>query len=1019
MSNKILRPLSCVLAMFVFTGVTMAQTGTLTGTVTDSEINEPLPGANILLEEIERGAASDLNGEFTLDNIPYGTYTAVVTFIGYSTTTIEITIDQDVVQQDFQIEPDHLGLDEVVVIGYGTRDRRDLTGSVARVSAEDLASSPLSNLESGLAGRAAGVQVSTASGLPGGEVAVRVRGAASIGAGNQPLYVVDGVPITTRTTSSSLAGNASEHTTSALADLNPADIESMEVLKDAAATAIYGSRAANGVVLITTKRGIAQQTEISVNHYSGIATETERLNMLDGPQYVTVTREAGVAGSDAFPDPNNAPTYDWADAVHRSGYNTQTDISLRGGDENTRFYVGGTFFSQEGYLIENKFQRSSARVNLDHSVSPDFRIGANFSVSQVDNNRVGSDNLVMGLITSSALNAPIRPIYLDDGSFNTNHIFTDADGNVMPGTIQGNIAFNTVQEAVDNRRELESLRLIGGSFFEWDIASNLELRGSFSVDNLAADEFYRYLSQTGSGAPDGDGQRRNESTMNWIAEAYLTYITDLSERQSLNAVGGLSYQSYRTEGIYVSGTNFPSDLFPNVASAAEMSSFTAYTDEQWGIESYFSRLTYSFDDRYILEASARVDGSSRFGADNQYGFFPAGSFAWRLTNESFMQNQSFFDDLRVRASYGLLGNDNIGDFASRGLWAGNANYAGQPGLQPSQLESPELKWEQTSQLDVGLDLTTLNERLAFSADYYYKYTTDMLLDVPLPYTSGFSSVQDNIGEMKNYGFEFTLDTQNITGAFQWTTNFNITFNRNEVVNLVGDEPILGIQNQRAEEGHPLGVFYLQEWAGVDSETGLPQWYVVDEETGDRTTTNNYGEATRQHVGSAQPDFFGGFTNTFSYAGFDLSVFFQYVYGNKIYWQDGTFLLNPVTSFNKSTDILERWQSPGDVTDVPRFRDDDGNPVASTQASTRFLQDGSYLRLKDVTLNYSFPAGLVENLGLRNVNVYLKGVNLLTFTSYEGLDPELAGHGDTTLGQGVSFFTPPQGRTIMAGVRFSL
>jgi len=1005
-----------VLCTMALTGAAFSQ-GSVSGTVTDSRTGETIPGVNVAITELQTGASTDIDGEFEISNIPEGTYTIVATYVGYRSYSSEIEVGTTTLTYDISIEQDILGLDELVVIGYGTRERRDLTGSVARVSSADVESVPLSNLESGLAGRAAGVQVSTASGLPGGEVAVRIRGAASIGAGNQPLYVIDGVPITSRQTSTSLAGNDSQHTTSALSDLNPSDIESIEVLKDAAATAIYGSRASNGVVLITTKRGRAQQTEVTVNHYSGIATETERLNMLNGPEFVTITQEAITAGSANYPAPGNAPTYSWTDAVHRTGYNNQTDISLRGGDEITRFYVGGTYFSQEGYLIENRFQRASVRLNLDHSVTNNFRIGSNFSLTRQINDRVGSDNLVMGLITSSALNAPIRPIYLEDGTFNPSHIFTDADGNVLPGTVTGNIAFNTVQEARDNTRNFKSFRMIGNGFAEWTIRDGLELRGSIGLDFLTGDTFTRYLSMTGSGAPDGSGTRRNEGTVNWIGESTLNYQTNIADNQRLHALVGVSYQYYRTEGVFVSGTNFPSDDFPNVASAAEMSVFTAYTDEQSGLESYFTRLMYNYDSRYILEGSARVDGSSRFGADNRYGFFPAASAAWRISNENFMDNVDFFDDLRVRVSYGLLGNDNIGDFASRGLWAGDANYAGSPGLHPSQLQSPQLKWEQTSQLDIGLDLAILDERLALSVDYYHKYTTDMLLGVPLPYTTGFADVEDNVGEMRNTGFEFTLDSQNMRGAFQWNSNFNITFNNNEVVRLVDGEPILGIQNQRAEEGHPVGVFYLQEWAGVDSDTGLPQWYVVDED-GNRSITNNYAQATRQYVGSVQPDFFGGFTNNFSYGGFDLSVFFQYVYGNKIYWQDGTFLLNPHSNFNKSTAILDRWQQPGDVTDIPRFRNDAGDPVASTQASTRFLQDGSYLRLKDVTLTYHLPSEFVNRIGLQRANIYVKGTNLLTFTSYDGLDPELAGHGASTLGQGVSFFTPPQARTVLAGVRFA-
>lgn len=1006
-----------VCGICLFAGAAYAQ-GTLAGTVTDESTGEPLPGSNILILQLDRGASANAAGEYSIGNIPVGTYDVRVTYIGYRTFRGTVTIDPGENELDPVLDPDYLGLDEVLVIGYGTRERRDLTGSVSKVTRSQVENVPVSNIESALSGRATGVQVSSASGLPGGEVAVRIRGAASLGAGNQPLYVVDGLPVTTRQTSTSLAGNETQHTTSALADLNPSDIESIEILKDAASAAIYGSRASNGVILITTKRGRAQQTEVTVNHFSGAATETNRLDLLDGPGYVAVTREAGTAGSAGYPDPENAPTYNWLDAVHRTGYNTQTDIAFRGGDELTRFYVSGTYFSQEGYFIENRFQRGSVRLNIDHSVTENLRIGTNFGLTRVFNDRVGSDNLLMSLLTSSALNAPIRPIYLEDGAYNPVQVFTDDEGNVLPGSIIGNPAHNTVQEARENTRNFRSFRVIGNSFAEWTLADGLELRGSLGLDLLSGNEFNRYLSKTGAGAPDGSGQRRNEETVNWTGESTLAYQMTPGQDHRLDALAGVSYQSYQTGGLLVAGTNFPSDLFPNVASASEMEAFSAFTNEKWGLESYFSRLMYDYDDRYTVEGSARVDGSSRFGADNRYGFFPSASAGWRISGESFMDNAGLFDDLRLRVSWGLLGNDGIGDFASRALWAGNANYAGEPGLRPDQIESPRLKWEQTSQWDLGLDMALLNERIALSADYYYKYTSDMLLGVQLPYTSGFADVDDNIGEMKNSGIEFSLETQNVQGEFQWSTTFNITFNKNEVVSLVNDEPVTGLLHQRAEEGHPMGVFYLQEWAGVNPDTGLPQWYVVEED-GTRSVTSNYAEATRQHAGSVQPDFFGGFANSISYAGFDLSVFFQYVYGNSIYWDDGSFLLNPHSNMNKSTAILDRWRQAGDETDIPRFRDDNGNVISSTQASTRFLQDGSYLRLKDVTLTYHLPPDLVNLVGLQRANIYIKGTNLLTFTDYDGLDPELAAHGTTTLRQGATFFTPAQMRTVLAGIRFTL
>lgn len=974
-----------------------AQEGSISGQITDEETGESLPGASVLLEGTQFGVSTDMDGMYTLANIPEGEYTLNVTYIGYAdfSTTVQLAEGQDLTV-DVAMEPDFLGLEELVVVGYGTRERRDITGSVSSVSGLDVETLPVSNVESALAGRSSGVQVTSSSGLPGGEVTIRIRGASSVGAGNQPLYVVDGVPITTGTTSFSLAGNAGEHTTSALADINPADIESMEILKDAAATAIYGSRAANGVVLITTRRGMAAATEFTVSHYTAFVTETNRFDMMDGPGFVEVAREAGVPGSDGYPDPADAQTYNWVDAVHQQGINQNYDVSVRGGDERTRFFITGTYFDQEGYLIENRFRRMSGRLNLDHSITDRFQVGLNFQFTRGMNDRVGSDNLVMGLITSSALQTPINPIFLEDGSYNF-------------GNVPGNIAFNTVFEAEQNRRELRTFRSIGNVFGEIEILPGLDFRTSWGLDLLDADDFRRYLAGHGSGGLVGSGSRRNEGTINWVGTNTLNYRTVFNDIHRLTVLGGIEFQHLRREGVFAAASNFPSDLFPNITSATEPTSTTAYTSQDWGLMSYFTRATYSFDNRYIFEGSARVDGSSRFSEANRFGFFPAGSVAWRITEEGFMRDNRNFDELKLRFSAGLVGNDNIGDFAARPLWAGGANYGGIPGLAPDQLESPELRWESTLQFDLGLDMALLNERLGLTFDIYQKNTTDMILPAQLPLTTGFTAVTRNVGEMMNQGIELGMNTFNLTGALRWTTDFNISFNRNEVTALVDDEPILGIDNQRAEVGHPLGVFFLPEWAGVDPETGMPQW--LDAEG---NPTSDYAAAERRHVGDAQPAFFGGLSNTFSYGGFDLSTLFQFVYGNDIYWSSGHFLYNSSTAFNVSRDLENRWREAGDETDIPAAQ----FGSLGTLPSTRFLEDGSFLRLKDVTLSYMLPGRFVDNLGFQRARVYLQGFNLLTITNYRGLDPEVSNQGTSTLGQGTDFFTPPQPRTFQVGVDFS-
>ncbi len=969
--------------------------GSISGQVADSKTDETLIGATVQIDELGLGTATDADGRFHFPDVAAGTYTLSITFVGYRDHEMEITLAEgEDLDLNIEVEPDFLGLDEVVVVAYGEMDRRDLTGSVASVSGADVETVPVSNIESMLSGRTSGVQVTQSAGLPGGEVTVRIRGNASIGAGNQPLYVVDGIPIYTGDTAGSLAGNADEHTTSALADLNPSDIESIEVLKDASATAIYGSRAANGVVLITTKQGRHQDTEVSVSHYTAWSQPNEVYDVLDAPQYIQIRQEAGTW--DPTDDPAAHTTHEWVDAVTRTGMTQNFDMSLRGGDETTRFYIGGTFFDQQSYLITNEFERASGRINVDHDASDWLSIGANLQMTRGTNVRVGSDNLVQGLLTSAALQSPNHPIFLEDGSYNL-------------AAAPGNIAQNVVFVARENDRQLQTLRTIGSIKAEIRPSDNLLISSNWGLDYLSTDDYTRYMAGHGDGGADGAGFNQKRSVYNWISTTTANYRTTIDEVHRLTLLGGMEFQQLRRDHLSVAATDFPSNLFPNVASAANPTLTSSSLEELWGIESYFSRATYNYDERYILEGSARVDGSSRFGDENRFGFFPAGSVAWRLTEEEFMQNVGHFDELRLRLSYGITGNDNIGDFASRPLWESGANYGGQPGLAPDQLESPELRWESAAQVDMGIDMAMFGERVSLSVDLYRQDISDMILNVQLPASSGFTSVTENVGEMYNQGLEIDLSTHNIAGSFNWFTDFNISFNRNEVTQLVDDDPILGIANQRAAVGQPLGSFYLPEWHGVNPDNGEPLWIGED-----GNPTSNYGEAEWDYRGSAMPTSYGGLTNTFTYQGWEFSTLLQFVYGNSIYWSSGTFLWDTRTAFNKSTDVLDRWQQPGDVTDMPAAMTQ-ANP---NQPSTRFLKDGSYLRVRDVTLSYDLPTDLLTQFGLRHLQIYVQGTNLMTFTEYPGLDPEVGNQGTATLGQGTDFFTPPQMRTIQVGFNMS-
>lgn len=1004
--NVLLSLVICLLAA----PVALSQTGSLTGEVTDAQTGETLPGVNVFIEELEIGDVSNVEGQYVIENIPSGEYLVSVTYVGYATIEESVTITEGENILNFQMDVDLVGLDEMVVVGYGERVRRDITGSVSSVSAEQIENTPVTTPEQLLQGRTAGVQVSSASGVAGGVVNVRVRGSSSIQAGNQPLYVIDGIPVTTGET-----GGEIGQRTNALADLNPSDIESIEVLKDASATAIYGSRGANGVVLISTKQGEAMdRTDISVNYFRGVTDATFDWDVLDGPQWSEVYREAFdnysvltqgqlIPGIETLldypevPEADEAPSYDFVDESFRTGTLQELSVSARGGDVSTRYYVSGTYHQTEGYIIENEFQRLSARLNLEHDATDRIRVGANVGLTRTMNDRAPTDNLVAGTLTSAALIPPIVPIFQDEEA----EIYNFAN--------PWNIADNPIAVAENNQYSTNHWRVLGNLFGEVRPTQHLTLRLSGGLDLLNSDDYRRYSELTGDGAPTGLGSQNVRETENWTVTATANYSRTFEDVHRLTAVAGTELQRHQRLQVTAAGTAFVSDLFPNVASAADVLDYTSFVDDNFGIESYFTRATYTYDDRYTIEGSARIDGSSRFGEDNRYGFFPAGAVAWRISEEDFFDIDTF-TDLRFRVSYGITGNDQIGDFQSRGLFGG-ADYANLPGLFPSQLANPDLTWESTHQLDIGMDAALFDDRVSLSADYYHSRTDDMLLPVQTPFSSGFQNVVQNVGTMVNQGVELTLETLNLAGEFQWTTRFNVSYNENEVTDLVDGEDI-SAGRQRVREGEPLGSFYLIRWHGVDPETGQAQWLDKEGEI-----TNDPGDGDRVIAGQVDPSWFGGIENSFNYRGFGLDVFFQYATGHDVYNDTYSFMMTPAT-FNLHTDYLDRWQEPGDETDVPRnvFGDlaDD-----ATRASTRFLEDGSYIRLRELTLSYNLPQNVTEQLGIGNARLFVQGTNLWTSHNLSVGDPEGSADGASgNLDRGELFFTPPQQRTITGGVNLN-
>lgn len=982
-----------LLLSVIYSSRLQAQTRTVSGKVTSADDGTTLPGVNVSIKGTTSGTATNAEGDFTL-NVPSDA-TLIFSFIGLTSQEIPVGSRSII---NVQMGSDVKSLSEVVVVGYGSQQKKDLTGNIASVSGASIANIPVSSVEESLQGRAAGVYVNAGSGKLGQGVQIRVRGAASVSAGNQPLYVVDGIPIT-----STDFGSANSEPANPIADINPNDIESIEILKDASAAAIYGSRASNGVVLITTKKGRIGKTKIDLGYFTGVSTPTREREWLNAAEYIEIFSEAatneGYDPQEEF-EGNGLPwnsTYDtdWASEAFQKGGISQYNLSLSGGNEKTRFFLSGTHNDQKGIIVGNEFKRSSARINLDHSISQKFRVGTNISLIRSVNNRVPNDNAFSNPLQLVAL-PPIQPkIDSATGLLNTNTLY-----------------YNNLIELENASNVATSYRTISNLFASYELLPGLTFRTEYGIDFLTLDEDIYRGRITESGGPTGYGYSNQARSFNYTINNTLNYNKTFNDAHSLDLLGGITYQEANIKGTSVEGRGFPNDNFQKIASAARITS-GGTTETGYSFLSYLARANYKFMDKYLLSLSGRLDGSSRFGENNRYGFFPAASAGWILTEEAFMQNSNFLNFLKLRASYGLTGNSEIGNFQSRGLYSA-LFYADQAGISPTRVASPDLRWENTAQADFGLDFGFFNNRISGEIDYYVKTTTDLLLNVPLPAINGFTNITKNIGSLENRGIEFVLNTQNLVGGFKWTTNFNISRNRNKVLKLSGD-PIDGGGRLigRVAEGEPLGYFYTVKYAGVDPANGDALYYDLE-----GNTTNAYSNAYRQKVGDPNPDFIGGLTNNFSYKGFDLNVLMQFVYGNDLYNVAGYFQSVNADYFdNQSRDQLRRWQKEGDMTDVPQARLYAANGGAT---SSRWVQDGSFLRIRTVTFGYNLPADLINKAYLQNARIYIAAQNLFTFTDYEGYDPEVNGYQGTTaqtnnINLGHDFYTPPQQKTITIGV----
>jgi TonB-linked SusC/RagA family outer membrane protein len=1029
----------------------------ISGKVTDSK-KEPVIGAAISIEGTSKGVATDLDGNYRITGLESKNYVLIISALGYTKQkkNIDLTAGNDKTL-DIELLDDALQLDQLVVVGYGLEQKRDVTGSISTIKAKDINNTVQPSFEQAMQGRAAGVQVTAASGMAGSPVKINIRGSNSISAGSQPLYVIDGIPITTGDFSPGNLGSR----TNALADINPADIESMEILKDAAAAAIYGSRGANGVVLITTKKGKAGKTKFDAGYSYGVLSPTNVLRYTTATELLSLRDKASLELNDSAESKkaqigwwNNKPFTraqadsfvaatggsDWINATLRTGRLQQANLSASGGNEKTTFYIGGTYRKEDGFLVGNSFERTNGKIAIENKAYENLTIGINSNLSYSINNRVptGSD----GGFGLAQLKLPYIPIYNSDGSFN------DPRGNPL--------------WQLENRRfAARVFRAISEVHAEWRIIKGLNFRSSFGTDflNQNEEEFNFRNAQSLDTAEVSNAWDRRTTVLNWTNTNYFNYTLKIKEKHDITFLLGNELQKSNRNGVGLYGEKFPNDYFTEPGDAAIKRGYSYTTG--WSFASFFSRVNYKLKDKYLFSASMRYDGSSRFGANNKWGAFPGVSAGWILSEEAFIKKIKAISFLKLRASYGQTGNASIGDFAALGFYSSSTGYNGNSAIVPNTLSNNNLSWEKSNQVDVNLDIAFLKNRFAAGFNYYYKTSNDLLLNISVPTSSGYALILQNRGRLENKGFEITLNTKNVEGKFTWYTDFNIAFNRNKVLDVDGlkpdafDDKDLGNRGGegRVIEGYPVGQFYVVEWAGVQQQEGSIKLWNSDgspkldasgqpifvnvpagtelfkDRNGNIMTFANptggefYGD-NRRVMGNPLPKFIGGITNTFSYGGFELSVLFNFVYGNQIYDDAAKTQIGGFNNINQRPDILNAYTQGSPSMEVPSLYNNSGssNPASDYVAinSSRWLYDASYIRLRSLTFSYSFKEEFCQKIRLSNLKLFINGGNLLTYTKFPGMDPEVLRNIDPDSERGnIAFGGPylgtPQAKTITAGI----
>ena len=996
---------------------------TISGLVHDSKSGMPLAGATIALDKPAATTITNEAGAFEI-SAPSRKVTLIISFVGYDKRSLEVGASESNVTINLTQSATNQ-LSDVVIVGYGTQKRSDLTGAITSISADELTlGGTVSNAAQSLQGKAAGVLVTQNSRAPGGSISIRIRGSNSISSTNEPLYVVDGFPTTNG------------------ADLNPNDIESMEILKDASATAIYGARGANGVVIITTKRGKNGQSQISYSGYTGVQKIVNPFDLLNGKQYMILAndlyREINGQQNQQFAvytqsQLNSTVNTDWINEATRSGVVQSHNIQYRGGNDKTKVLTSLGYFDQNGILKNTNFKRFSGRVNLDQKINDFIKTGASVSGQRSNSNiqdyggNILQSNVILGVLEYD----PTVPAFNDDGTF---------------GRPPGGKGDNPLANLLGRQNELIKDRLNGNTFIEINPIEEITARvnGGIEIAHFFTGKYLPRSTYQG-GIDNGVASTNDYTSTRQLIDAIVNYKKTFNQKHDISVMGGYAYEKTISESRSVAVKGFSTDLFSfnNLGAASTITGVSSGKSESLLI-SFFGRVNYSFDDKYLVTFTMREDGSSRFGSDHRWGSFPSGAFAWKVDKESFFHNQNLFSTLKFRLGYGKTGNDQIGNYAALALMSntrvsfdGNTNTAGTH-LNQGTPENPSLKWETTSQYNTGVDIGLLNSRLSVTVDAYYKKTTDLLIRKSLPLYSGFSSGLSNVGAIENKGIEVEINSRNLVNTFRWETKLNFATNRNKVldlgsggdINLTSSKPMGNVSEEQfavIRKGEPLGSLYGYVYAGViqTGETYAPQPNSVPGDPKFKDISGPAGKPDgkitsddRTIIGTANPDFIYGLTNTFSYKNFDLTIFLHGSVGND--------LLNMTRmnlEWNRTTAALNRWTPTNTNTDIPRngfYYSKYGGYINS-----HFIENASFLRMKMITLGYTLNSPK-RNI-FKSIRLYGSVENLFTITGYSGWDPEVdtkgyesnsTGGQTANAGAGMDYNSYPNMRTFTVGLNLN-